>query len=248
MPNGGSDCCGTCRFNRKNQGQDGYAHAQGPGPDYCEIRDFAIGESPFWTYCANHPGHNPDRIRIPIGPVYKHGGGYGRDVWLAGPDTPEVRAEILRLIGAATPEPIADYPAGFALVEAAILQAGELRDARFAPHLDRIRQFRGFDQGDRRGENFARDPAASAALAVQSLTQILPPAEVTPFLNDTVKAVAETVDHSGDAAGLPVLADALQEAGCTHAATLDYLRNPETRTPNWVVDVILGRIGVESGG
>ena len=73
MPNGGSDCCGTCWFNRKNRGErDWPKHADNTLPDHCEIRDLAI-EDPFYTYCANHPHRRPERDRIPIGPVTRHG-------------------------------------------------------------------------------------------------------------------------------------------------------------------------------
>ena len=248
MPNGGSDCCGTCPFNRKNRGEAGYAHSRDAGSDHCEIRDLAI-ETAFWTYCANHPHHNRDLLRVPIGPVWVDGGGfpYGRKHWQPGPDTEEVRVEVLRLIALATAEPVEDYPAGFALIEAAIVQAGELGDPRFAAQLDRIRQFPASLKDGVSGQSFARAPARSAAFAVRSLHSILPLAEVTPFRTDTVRAVAATIDQSGDKAGLPVLADALQEAGCMHQAALDYLRSPDARTPNWVVDAILGRIAAPTG-
>ena len=75
MPNGGSDCCGTCWFNRKNRGQTGYTRVNTPEPDHCEIRDAPI-ENPFWTYCAYHPHHQPAGDRIPIGPIYAGLGGY----------------------------------------------------------------------------------------------------------------------------------------------------------------------------
>ena len=68
MPNGGSDCCGTCWFNRTNQGERGTQHRDESVPPYCEIRDLAI-DDPFWTYCANHPHRRPERDPIPIGPV-----------------------------------------------------------------------------------------------------------------------------------------------------------------------------------
>ena len=73
MPNGGSDCCGTCWFNRKDRGErDWPKHVDNALPDHCEIRDLAI-EDPFYTYCANHPHRRPERDRIPIGPVTRHG-------------------------------------------------------------------------------------------------------------------------------------------------------------------------------
>jgi len=31
MPDGGSDCCGTCWFNERNKGEAGYAHADDAG-------------------------------------------------------------------------------------------------------------------------------------------------------------------------------------------------------------------------
>lgn len=242
MPNGGSDCCGTCPFNRKNRGEAGYARARDETPDHCDIRDLPITGAAFWTYCANHPHHNRERIRVPIGPVYTHSEeSGGRDVWQPAPDSPEIRAEILRLLTAATPDPIDEYPAGLAFVEAAVLHAGELGDVRHAAQLDRIRTFA--DAPADPARPFARSPARSARLAAESLTRLLPPDAVRPFVTDTVRAVAATVDQSGDPSGLAVLADALQEAGCTHPATLDYLRSPDARTPNWVADAILGRGG-----
>ncbi len=69
MPNGGSDCCGTCWFNAKNKGQAGYEHVEDPEPNFCIIRQLAI-KNAFYTYCANHPHKNPDKLNIPIGPVY----------------------------------------------------------------------------------------------------------------------------------------------------------------------------------
>ena len=69
MPNGGSDCCGTCWFNRSLEGQRGSGNFNREIPSHCEIRDLDIPD-PFYTYCANHPCHRPGRDPIPIGPVY----------------------------------------------------------------------------------------------------------------------------------------------------------------------------------
>ena len=47
MPNGGSDCCGTCWFNLRNKGEVGYDHADDEDePNYCIIRELDI-EVPF---------------------------------------------------------------------------------------------------------------------------------------------------------------------------------------------------------
>jgi len=68
MPNGGSDCCGTCPFNGVSKGK-----AQYPPNDnrnfYCEIRKFPI-KNPFRTYCNNHPRRNPLWSRIARGPIW----------------------------------------------------------------------------------------------------------------------------------------------------------------------------------
>ena len=74
MPNGGSDCCGTCWFNRSLEGQRGSANFNHDIPSHCEIRDLDIPD-PFHTYCANPPYHRPGRDAIPIGPVYVHRAG-----------------------------------------------------------------------------------------------------------------------------------------------------------------------------
>ena len=98
MPNGGSDCCGTCWFNARNKGEAGYGDADDPEPNFCTIRGLAI-ENPFWTYCGNHPHRRPDRDPIPIGPVFIDAGGYpyGRKQWQPSPDTEEVRQHLLEL-------------------------------------------------------------------------------------------------------------------------------------------------------
>jgi hypothetical protein len=70
MPNGGSDCCGTCPFNGVNKGVWGHPSDLTSGPEFrCEIRGFQIAD-PFWTYCNNHPRRNPLWRRTPRGPVW----------------------------------------------------------------------------------------------------------------------------------------------------------------------------------
>lgn len=63
MPNGGSDCCGTCPFNAKNKGEAGYAHRRDPEPHFCNIRSLPV-DDPMYTYCANHPHRNPGKSDI----------------------------------------------------------------------------------------------------------------------------------------------------------------------------------------
>ena len=56
-----------------------------------------------------------------------------------------------------------------------------------------------------------------------------------------VVSMARQADESGDFGGLPVLADALEEAGCTDADLLGHLRGPGPHVRGcWAVDLLLG--------
>ena len=127
MPNGGSDNCGTCGFNAKNR------HADRSEGDYCEIRDVLI-ENPFWTYCANHPHRRPQRDPIPIGPITRHSGGGSsndREVWLASPDTEEIRQHLLGLLENFFKHVSESrYPIGPDIGQVVLLQLGEFREKR----------------------------------------------------------------------------------------------------------------------
>ena len=154
MPNGGSDCCGTCWFNRANRGErDWLEHRDKNIPPYCEIRKLAI-KDPFYTYCANHPHRMPDRDPIPIGPVTRHGGFRsrkrsdgviemwedGRYVWKPSPDTEEIRQHLLNLLATIFERLAEDqYPLGIGIGEAIVRQLGEFREPRAAEHLEWIR-------------------------------------------------------------------------------------------------------------
>ena len=165
MPNGGSDCCGTCWFNRSLGGERGSGNFNrdipgereirdlgGRGGEYvptvlggirghCEIRDLDI-PSPFWTYCANHPYHRPNKDRIPIGPVYVHECEDGMDrrkEWQPSPDTEEIRQHLLDIVR--LPEEHRDkgyhfytHPAN----SAAIWQLLEWRDERLIGALEEL--------------------------------------------------------------------------------------------------------------
>jgi hypothetical protein len=139
MPNGGSDCCGTCWFNRANRGRAGHVQADPPIAPHCEIRDFAI-EVPFYTYCANHPKRRLDRDPIPIGPVsVDHG--RGREIERPSPDTPAVREHLLSLLAGITEQPLPQYPIGGQLEDVIVWQLGEFGEARSVAGMERILQF-----------------------------------------------------------------------------------------------------------
>lgn len=145
MPNGGSDCCMTCWFNRSNRGKRGYRHRDRSIPPSCEIRDLEI-EDPAYTYCANHPHRRPDRDPVPIGPVLRHGGWgdrgehHPRYVWRPSPDSEEIRRHLLALLGSLFEQMSRDtYPLGIGLGETIVWQLGEFRERRALKDLTWIR-------------------------------------------------------------------------------------------------------------
>src|SRR5262249_47844871 len=146
MPNGGSDCCGTCWFNSANRGRVGYQKLE-PGAEVrCIIRNVSI-EVPFWTYCANHPHHNPARIEEPIGPVYEDAGEgfpYRRRVLFDSPDTEEIRLKLLELLRAVEETPGDEYPTATKLDETVIIQLGIFKENRAVEDLRRVLAFNPF--------------------------------------------------------------------------------------------------------
>src|SRR5437660_4161648 len=86
MPNGGSDNCATCGFNRSNDGQWG---VESETPGFCTIRHTEI-PVPHWTYCKNW--HT--RSLSPHGPIYAsmYDAGYRRLPWF-GSVAPETGAQ-----------------------------------------------------------------------------------------------------------------------------------------------------------
>jgi hypothetical protein len=142
MPNGGSDCCGTCWFNAPNKGEVGLVHPKGPEPSFCTIRGLAI-DNPYYTYCVNHPHRCPDRDPIPIGAVLVARGEFDkREVWQPSPDTEEVRLHLLELVRDIEEQPTEEYPAGgMYRDEMVVWQLGCFREERAVPDLKRIAAF-----------------------------------------------------------------------------------------------------------
>ncbi len=149
MPNGGSDCCGTCWFNRRNKGVDGYPdpYEENPEAPYCEIRNEPIA-NPFYTYCANHPKRRPDRDPIPLGPIYvaSEQDEMVRVVAKPSPDTEEIRQHLLdrlsvfEMVAATDNSPKFQQTIFTFLVDAHIVmwQLGEFRENRAAEMLQRL--------------------------------------------------------------------------------------------------------------
>jgi hypothetical protein len=60
---------------------------------------------------------------------------------------------------------------------------------------------------------------------------------------DTAVSLARTMYESREFSAMPILADALQDAGCDSAAVLDHCRDPDQVHVRgcWVVDLVLGK-------
>jgi hypothetical protein len=165
MPNGGSDNCGTCWFNVKNKGERGMPvymqHAHEPEAPRCQIREGLLIPDPLYTYCVNHPHHNPNKTDVPIGPVFRH---ESREVWTKSPDTPEVRDALLAALADVASSAREEYPAGPSLGEVVMWQLAEFREVRALPLLERIAA--GAPEGKIEGtfvEHLARFPHAAKA-------------------------------------------------------------------------------------
>ncbi len=162
MPNGGSDCCGTCWFNRDADRRSRYVH--------CEIRDEPI-EDPFWTYCANHPARRPERDPIPIGPILEvrilevspGQNPYARAMRKPSPDSEEIRQHLLDLLREIDATAAADcYGVPPSVVDLVMWQLGEFREQRAVEMLQRL-----IDEA----------PSVTFAVAQQALTRITEGAE-----------------------------------------------------------------------
>jgi predicted component of type VI protein secretion system len=58
----------------------------------------------------------------------------------------------------------------------------------------------------------------------------------------TVRKIAQAINNDQAFDRLPILADALEEAGCTDPAILDHCRGPGPHVRGcWVVDLLLGK-------
>jgi hypothetical protein len=91
-----------------------------------------------------------------------------------------------------------------------------------------------------------RDIGATA-LQVWALREIFGnpfrPVEFDPtWRTETVLALAETIYESRQFHALPILADALEEAGCSVAQILAHCRQSDTHVRGcWVIDLLLGK-------
>ena len=195
MPNGGSDCCGTCWFNRVNDGKSGFPKPPRRDDAYCEIRSVAIAH-PFFTYCANHPHHNPDRIDVPIGPIYVSDGyPYSRRVLEHCPDEEEVRAKLIELPEAMPETPRPGYPSATGLDEQVIDQLMAFREPRAVPGLRRVIAFD--PMAATSDEPFKRSRITTAGHAIEALAAIAGDESLDEIERCPDRNSAEAINASG---------------------------------------------------
>lgn len=194
MPNGGSDNCETCWFNSRHEGKAG----EGDGlPCRCVIRGENIVET-YFTYCANHPHHNPGRVRLPVGPIYAAGGtdlSHGhRVVFKPSPDSAEVREGLVALLEALPETPEKEYPSPTRFEWEVIRQLGAFKEKRALPGLRRVLKLaplgRARAHEGHQGEvvmagEMILDRQGSIGLALEALAKILGAEalpEIEPFV------------------------------------------------------------------
>jgi hypothetical protein len=158
-----------------------------------------------------------------------------------------IRTELRYNEGSASPEYAVLVYAVLSALMAADMEVEEvLRYTLFASRplasdLDRLAKEErqpALDSADRRGKdwqsNLFRDLFGNPFRPVA-----LDPTWLTP----TVKALARAIYDDRTFADLPVLADALEEAGCTNVDILNHCRQPgEHARGCWVLDLALGKV------
>lgn len=161
------DCCYTCWFNRNNRGRAGYPQDEVQEPASCALRDLAI-RSPLTTFCANHPLRYPEKLDLPVGPVYRLDGWGVRRVWRPSPDSEPIRRRLLQLLEEMPAEPRSEYPFGVPLDEVVIWQLGQFKEVRATPGLKRILEF----DSNRTDEVFGLNRYMTIRRARESLRKI----------------------------------------------------------------------------
>ena len=86
-------------------------------------------------------------------------------------------------------------------------------------------------------------PVATGKFSPTRVAFKWPPRFVPPeWRTDTVVALARQMWDARDFGAMPILADALQDAGCDRDDVLDHCRDPKARHNRgcWVLDAVLG--------
>lgn len=207
MPNGGGDNCGTCWHNDRHEGVKGFLKSS-TLPCRCLLRKVEIMDTLF-TYCANHPYHDPEKHPFPVGPIFAAGEPeglhYPRKVFLSGPDTEDIRRKLLNVLESMPEAPRSEYPSGTRFEEQAILQLGEFKEKRALAGLRRIIRFQPLNRVRLAvapgevvfGAELIGDRQRTIGAALESLAQILGAEamdEVKPFLRAGIEKPGQPVE------------------------------------------------------
>jgi hypothetical protein len=99
-----------------------------------------------------------------------------------------------------------------------------------------------------RDATYTAERAAQAAIAREIFGNPFRPDGFSPaWRTDTVLVLARLIYESCDFGALPILADALQDAGCEDHELLAHCREPGAHVRGcWVLDLVLGKVRAES--
>ncbi|QJW94286.1 hypothetical protein [Frigoriglobus tundricola] len=100
------------------------------------------------------------------------------------------------------------------------------------------------DAGDFRRAVQLLDPQLAVELLRDIFGNPFRPVTFSPlWRTDNAVSLAHTIDESREFGAMPILADALQDAGCDSADILDHCRNASLTHVRgcWVVDLVLGK-------
>ena len=201
MPNGGSDCCGTCWFNSKNKGKSGYNSSKSKKVVNCIIRDIEIPD-PFYTYCANHPHHNRAKIDLPLGPVFiaESDGlmSYSRKIWLNSPDNEKIRLKLLDFLEHIYNDVEQRYPSETSIEEEVINQIMTFSERRAIPGLLKIinmdiEKYRFWDKS-KLELKMIKNKAIIVGMAIEALLKI----SGDEYLSDVENFINKGLDDIGD--------------------------------------------------
>ncbi|QJW96618.1 hypothetical protein FTUN_4175 [Frigoriglobus tundricola] len=156
-----------------------------------------------------------------------------RNVWSGAPDYPRAdgAAKQAAAFGCASWEAAADsYTRAAHDAEAAVAEAIDEPDS---PEV-----------GLRKYELRGRERAAQLDLLREVLRNPFRSVSFSPtWRTETAVLLARQMYESRDFSAMPILADALQDAGCDHTLVLDHCRDPGQIHVRgcWVVDLVLGK-------
>jgi hypothetical protein len=142
---------------------------------------------------------------------------------------------------------IANQMTNLAVRGAAAMSAGQAAVIASAACVDVVAAAAGgFDHPKSQGDSYAAE-AGARRVQCRLLRDVFgnpfqPVAFDPEWRTSTAVALAKLMYESRDFSAMPILADALQDAGCENTGVLNHCRGPEAHVRGcWVVDLVLGK-------